>query len=159
MGPEIFDSVAIPIPVINDEVLENLKILNKDIKLPVCDIHGRHLPLDEVDYTVWDDVEYRPVTEPDMCFNCIPCLPALYCPTNAYDKDTKQVDETLCFGCGYCANVCPRGIPSINMGSVTIETDGKTRKIDVTCRQSDKKRAMDISQDLKEKLLDGSFKL
>ena len=55
--------------------------------------------------------------------------------------------------------VCPRGIPSINMGSISIEADGKTRKIDVTCRQSDKKRALDISEELKTKILDGSFKL
>lgn len=159
MGPEIFNSVAIAIPVLDEEILENLKVLNKDIPLPVCDIHGRHLPIDTVDYTVWEDVDYRPTTEPDMCFNCIPCLPALYCPTNAYDKKTKTVDTELCFGCGYCSMVCPRGIPNINMGSVSIEAEGKTRNIQVTCRQSDKKRALDTSLELKEKLLDGSFKL
>lgn len=159
MGPEIFNSVAIAIPVLDEDILENLKVLNKDIELPVCDIHGRHLPIATVDYSVWEDVDYRPTTEPDMCFNCIPCLPALYCPTNAYDEDTKTVDPNLCFGCGYCSMVCPRGIPSINMGSISIETDGKTRNIQVTCRQSDKKRALDISEELKEKILEGTFKI
>ncbi len=158
MGPEIFDSVAVPIPVLDEDVLNNLKVLNKDIKLPVCDIRGRHLPIDMVDYTVWEDVEYRPTTDPDMCFNCIPCLPELYCPTNAYKKD-KTVDMDLCFGCGTCAVVCPRGIPYMELGNITIEAEGKTRKIPVSCRQSDKKRGLQIAEELKNSLLDGSFKL
>lgn len=158
MGPEIFNSVAIPIPVLNDEILENLKVLNKDIQLPVCDIRGRHLPIDTVDYTVWDDVDYRPLTNPDNCFSCIPCLPEIYCPVNAYRKD-KTIDMDLCVGCGYCATVCPRGVPSINMGSITIHAEEKDRTIPVTCRQSDKKRAIEISMELKKQILDGSFKL
>lgn len=158
MGPEVFDSVAIPIPVTSEEVLENLKVLNKDIQLPVCDIHGRHLPIDNIDYTVWDGVDYRPTTDPDKCFNCIPCLPELYCPVNAYGKD-KTIDTSLCYGCGYCAYVCPRGVPSIELGNIRIEAEGKERTIPVTCRQSDKKRGMDIAEELKESLIDGSFNL
>ena len=111
-----------------------------------------------MDYTVWENVDLRPTIEPDMCFNCIPCLPELYCPTNAYGKD-KTIDMDLCFGCGNCSMVCPRGIPSINMGTISIESEGKTRKIPVTCRQSDKKRALKIAQELKEAIIDGTFKL
>lgn len=158
MGPEIFNSVAIPIPVLNEKILENLKVLNKDIALPVCDIHGRHLPIDTIDYTVWEDVDYRPTTDPDKCFNCIPCLPELYCPVNAYKKD-KTIDSDLCYGCGFCAYVCPRGVPSINLGKITIEAEGKERNISVSCRQSDKVRALKIAEDLKNALLDGSFEL
>ncbi|RAP44623.1 MAG: hypothetical protein BZ135_07880 [Methanosphaera sp. rholeuAM6] len=158
MSPEIFNSVAVPIPVLNEKILENLKVLNRDIALPVCDIHGRHLPIDTVDYTVWEDVDLRPTTDPDMCFNCIPCLPEIYCPTKAYRKD-KTIDEELCYGCGTCATVCPRGVPYMNMGTISIEAEGKTRKIPVSCRQSDKKRGLEISEELKKQLLDGLFKL
>lgn len=158
MGPEVFDSVAIPIPVLNDEILENLKVQNKDIPLPVVDIKGRHLPIDTVDYTVWDDAELRPTIDADKCFNCIPCLPEIYCPVKAYNKD-KTINTELCYGCGYCATVCPRGVPSIDMGSITIEAEGKTRNIPVTCRQSDKLRAIKIAEELKEKLINGEFKL
>ncbi|OED30672.1 methanogenesis marker 16 metalloprotein [Methanosphaera sp. WGK6] len=159
MGPEVFDSVAIPIPVLNEDILNNLKVLNKDIQLPVCDIHGRHLPIDTVDYTMWDgDIEYRPTVDVSKCFNCIPCLPNIYCPVNAYSKD-KTIDTELCYGCGYCATVCPRGVPSIKMGSIKIESEDKERNIPVTCRQSDKKRAMEIADELKKAILDGSFKL
>ncbi|WP_294967785.1 methanogenesis marker 16 metalloprotein [uncultured Methanosphaera sp.] len=158
LGPEVFDSVAIPIPVLNEEILENLKVLNKDIPLPLADIHGRHLPIDTVDYTMWDGADLRPTVDPDSCFNCIPCLPEIYCPVHAYKKD-KTIDPDLCYGCGYCATVCPRGVPSINMGSVTFKVDGKEKTIPVTCRQSDKKRGMDISEELKKDILEGSFKL
>ena len=121
MGPEIFNSVAIPIPVTDGEVLENLKVLNKDIALPVSDIRGRHLPIDKTTYEVWDEVDYRPTTDADKCFNCIPCLPEIYCPVKAYNKD-KSIDMDLCYGCGYCATVCPRGVPSINMGNIKANT-------------------------------------
>lgn len=158
MGPEVFDSVAIPIPVLNEDILNNLKVLNKDIPLPVCDIHGRHLPIATIDYSVWDNTDYRPTTNPENCFECIPCLPEIYCPVNAFKKD-KTVDTDLCYGCGYCATVCPRGVPIINTGVVSFESGDKLRKIPVTCRQSDKKRAIEIANDLKEAILDGSFKL
>lgn len=159
MGPEVFDSVAIPIPVLNENILNNLKVLNKDISLPLCDIRGRHLPIATIDYTMWDgDIEYRPTVDTSKCFNCIPCLPNIYCPVNAYHKD-KTIDTDLCFGCGYCATVCPRGVPSIKTGNVTFEAENKERNIPVTCRQSDKKRGLEIAEDLKEAILDGSFKL
>lgn len=159
MGPEVFDSVAIPIPVLNENILNNLKVLNKDISLPLCDIRGRHLPIATIDYTMWDgDIEYRPTVDTSKCFNCIPCLPNIYCPVNAYHKD-KTIDADLCYGCGYCATVCPRGVPSIKTGNVTFEAEGKERNTPVTCRQSDKKRGLEIAEDLKEAILDGSFKL
>ncbi|MCD7781925.1 MAG: methanogenesis marker 16 metalloprotein [Methanosphaera sp.] len=157
LGPDVYDSVAIPIPVLNDSILNNLKVLNKDITLPVKDIHGRHLPIDEVDYSIWDDAQLRPTVDPDSCFNCIPCLAEIYCPVGAY-KD-HAIDEKLCYGCGNCVTVCPRGVPSMDMGSVKITSDGKEHTIPVTCRQSDKKRAMDLGLELKNRLLDKTFKL
>lgn len=158
IGPEVIDSVAIPIPVLNEEVLENLKVLNKDITLPVCDIHGRHLPLGAIDYTVWEGVDYRPTTDASKCFGCIPCLAEKYCPVNAFKAD-KTVDTEQCYGCGYCSYVCPRGVPSIELGEVTFEARGEERTIPITCRQSDKKRGLEIAEELKEAILDGSFKL
>ncbi len=158
LSPEVYNSVAIPIPVLNESVLENLKILNKDVPLPVNDIHGRHLPIDTTDYSLWDGVEYRPTLDLDKCFDCIPCLCELYCPVNAYHKH-EPIDMDLCYGCGYCATVCPRGTPSIKMGSVKINVDDKEKEIPVTCRQSDKVRAIKLAEQLKEDLLDGSFRL
>lgn len=60
-GPEIFDSVAIPIPVLDEDILDGLMVLNKDISLPIADIQGRHLPLSETNYeNVWNGYDERP---------------------------------------------------------------------------------------------------
>lgn len=158
LGPEIYNTIAVAIPVVDEDVLRNLKVLNKDIDLPVCDIHGRHLPIDTIDYSIWDDSDCRPVADVDKCFDCIPCLCELYCPVNAFKKPA-QIDTEACYGCGYCSVVCPRGVSEMNLGSITVNSEDKERKIPVTCRQSDKKRANEMANDLRDALRDGSFKL
>lgn len=158
MGPEIFDSIAIPIPVLNEEILENLKVLNKDITLPICDIHGRHLPLGTTDYTVWEDVDYRPNINDENCLGCADCLIQINCPTNAINQD-KTVNEELCYGCGLCTTLCPGNVPSMKLGKISLEVDDTTKEIPVTCRQSDKKRGLEIEEELKELIISGSFKL
>ncbi len=158
MGPEIFDSVAIPIPVLNESILENLKIFDKDIPLPICDIHGRHLPLGTIDYTVWNDVDYRPDLDLNKCLNCDNCLVENICPTNAYSKG-NDIKHDLCYGCGACSVYCPGRVPSMNLGSISLQTQDGIKEIPVTCRQSDKKRGLEIAEELKNQLLDGSFRL
>ncbi len=162
MGAEVFDSVAVPIPVLDDDILENLKVLNKDIPLVLADIQGRHLPISTIDYTMWDNADSRPTVNNDACFKCIPCLPELYCPVNAFHNSQDGLIELNlddCFGCGYCQTVCPRGVPSINLNKVSFEVEGKTRNIEVSCRQSDKLRALEIATQLKNEIIDGSFTL
>lgn len=162
MGAEVFDSVAVPIPVLDEDTLENLKVLNKDIHLSLANIQGRHLPLAMIDYSMWDNADSRPTVNNDLCFKCIPCLPELYCPVNAFHNSQDGLIELNlddCFGCGYCQTVCPRGVPYINTNKVTFEIEGKTRNIEVSCRQSDKLRALEIATQLKNEIIDGSFKL
>lgn len=156
MGPEVFDSVAIAIPVLNENILENLKVLNKDIKLPVFDIHGRHLPVGATDYGIWDDADLRPSFDFDKCLNCNECLAQKSCPTNAYHKDNITED---CYGCGICTTLCPGHVATMKLGSISIENDGKNIEIPVTCRQSDKKRGLKIAEELKDALVNGTFKL
>ncbi len=158
MGPEIFDSVAIPIPVLNDDILENLKVRDEDITLPVCDIHGRHLPLGSTDYTMWENCDFRPQIDLNKCLECDSCLPENTCPTNAYHSNA-EVNEMLCYGCGICTTLCPGHVPSMKLGSINIEVDGQNKRIPVTCRQSDKKRGLEIAEELKKALLDGTFRL
>jgi uncharacterized protein (DUF39 family) len=155
---EIFDSIAIPIPVLNEEILENLKILNKDIPLPICDIHGRHLPLGTTDYSLWENTDLRPETDLSKCLDCNKCIAEKNCPTNAFLKN-KEIVEDLCYGCGICTTSCPGQVPIMNLGNVTLDVNGENKTIPVTCRQSDKKRGLEIAEDLKEALLDGSFRL
>ena len=158
MGPEIFDSIAIPIPILNEQILENLKILNKDIPLPICDIHGRHLPLGSTNYSIWENTDFRPQIDLTKCLDCNQCLVEKNCPTNAFVKK-EDIDEELCYGCGICTTLCPGNVPFMNLGSVTFELNGENQTIPITCRQSDKKRGLEIAQDLKNALISGNFKL
>ena len=158
LGPEVFNTVAVAIPVLNEEILDHLRIINREIELPVCDIHGRHLPIDIIDYSIWDDAQLRPILHPDQCFHCIPCLCELYCPVNAFHKK-PEIDNDLCYGCGYCSVVCPRGVPEIDMKQIAITVDDKEKTIPVTCRQSDKKRALKMAEELKDAILNGTYKL
>ena len=62
-GPEIFDSVAAAIPILNEDIMKQTFVQNKDIKLPVADIRGRHKILGSTDYgEVWDASDERPVS-------------------------------------------------------------------------------------------------
>ncbi len=158
MGPEVFDSVAIPIPVLNDNILENLKIRNEDITLPLVDIHGRHLPLSTIDYTMWNNSDDRPTFNLDKCQNCSNCLPYANCPTNAFKQD-KSIDSNLCYGCGICKTFCSNNAIDMELNHITTNIYDKKVTLPVTCRQSDKKRAEEISTELKVKILNGQFEL
>ena len=69
-GGEIYDTVAIPIPVLNEEIYNNLMIRDDEIDLPVADIKGRHLPLDNTDYDkMWTGHDLRPKYSKDKCEN------------------------------------------------------------------------------------------
>ena len=161
-GPEVFDSVAIPIPVLNEEIYNNLLILNEDISLTVSDIAGRHMPLTETNYGVmWDNHDDRPVLNKDKCLYCDQCIVQEQCPTKAIHRTTTSVklDLNSCFGCGLCAYYCVGNAFSINTGSTTLNIDSKDYKVDIACRQSDKLRAKNISAELKEKIVNNEFKL
>ncbi len=158
MGPEVFNTVAIPIPVLNNNVLNNLKIRNSDITLPLADIHGRHLLIDTIDYSIWDNSDSRPSLNMDNCQNCLNCIPMVNCPTRAFHKD-KTIDNTLCFGCGLCKSSCPYDTVEMKLNDITIKVDNEDKRIPVTCRQSDRQRAEELSSELKSRLLNNEFKL
>ena len=96
-GPEIFDSVAAAIPILDENVLNQTFIQNKDIKLPITDIRGRHNILGFTNYgEVWEGSDERPVYHPENCLKCENCIVRERCPTNAY---TDNLDTKRCFGC------------------------------------------------------------
>ncbi len=73
-------------------------------------------------------------------------------------------DEALCFHCGLCVSVCPSSAYRCRLGEIKIrsERDGsppQTRAVPVVLRQSDRLRALQLCQDLKERIIDGSFKM
>lgn len=154
-GPEVFNSVAAAIPLLNHDILKDTFIRNEDIKLPVADIRGRHRVLGFTDYaSVWDDVDERPTYDHEGCQNCESCLVRERCPTGAY-KD--NLDLETCFGCGMCAYSCPYGAFEMRKGKISLKFNEKVLGIPTVCRQSDLKRARELAEELKKRIEKGLF--
>lgn len=154
-GPEIFDSVAAAIPILDQNILEQTFIMNKDIVLPVADIRGRHKILGSTNYgEVWEDSDERPVYHPTDCLNCKTCIVRERCPTGTY---TDTLNTQRCFGCGMCAYSCPNNAFTMESGCVRFELDDKFIEMPIICRQSDIKRARELTAELKRKIENGNF--
>ncbi|HIE32076.1 MAG TPA: methanogenesis marker 16 metalloprotein [Methanosarcinales archaeon] len=150
-GPECITSIAVPIPVTDEEVISNLSILDEDIKLPIADIMDR-VPFAESNYaSVWQDLEEIEF-DAERCCNHDICNIEDYCPTNAFSR-TMGIDRERCFNCGACIASCPGDVSRGGMGHV--EIDGRT--IPITLRQSDRSRAKRLSERLKRMILKGDF--
>jgi len=157
-GGEVYDTVAIPIPVLNEEIYNNLLITDEEVKLPVADIKGRHLPLCETNYhELWKEYDLRPKYDKNKCQTCEKCNIEEICPTNAFKN--KQLDITKCFGCGMCANFCKHESFEMNIGDVDLEINGNNVTIPIICRQSDRLRANKLSLKLKKLIENNEFKL
>lgn len=154
-GPEVFDSVAAAIPIVDDEVFERTFILNRDINLPIADIRGRHMVLSSTNYgEVWDNADERPVYHPNSCISCETCIVRERCPTGAY---TDMLNSRKCFGCGMCAYSCPNNAFTMESGSVSFDIDNNRISMPIICRQSDIKRARELTAELTARINSGSF--
>ncbi|HSQ02291.1 MAG TPA: methanogenesis marker 16 metalloprotein [Methanobacterium sp.] len=154
-GPEVFDSVAAAIPILNEDILEQTFIQNRDIKLPVADIGGRHKILGFTDYgEIWEDSDERPVYHPENCLNCKTCIVRERFPTGAY---TDILNIRRCFGCGMCAYSCKNHAFTMQSGSVSFEVDNRSIGMPIICRQSDIKRARELTLELKKRIENGNF--
>lgn len=157
-GGEIFNTVAIPIPVLTEEIYNNLLITDDKIDLPVADIKGRHLPLTQTNYgELWSDYDLRPQYDRSKCSFCDTCKVEEICPTNAFSRD--MLDLSRCFGCGMCANFCRHDAFEMNTGDVDLEINGKNVNIPIICRQSDRLRANKLALELKKLIKNQEFKL
>jgi len=156
-GPEVFDSVACAIPVLDSEIFERTFILNRDIVLPIADIRGRHSVLSSTNYgEVWDNSDERPVYHSENCIHCETCVVRERCPTGAY-SDSLNLEK--CFGCGMCVNSCPNKAFTMESGNVSFDIDNKTINMPIICRQSDIKRARELTKKLTRKIQEGNFVL
>jgi len=154
-GPEVFNSVAAAIPILNEETLINTFIKNDDIKLPIADIRGRHKVLGFTDYaSVWSEVDERPSYYPEGCEDCDACIVRERCPTGAYND---ILDTRRCFGCGMCAYSCPFGTFEMKRGEIGFKVDDAVLDIPIICRQSDIRRARELAGELKKRIDKGDF--
>ncbi|MDD1758253.1 MAG: methanogenesis marker 16 metalloprotein [Methanotrichaceae archaeon] len=156
-GPECICSWAVPIPVINPSILEEIARLDQEIPLPVMDVISRKC-LSIADYgQVWNGANLKVEFSSEDCLKCTQCRVERICPLGAVDSqgESTERDEQKCFNCGACITECTGGAFRCNLGSIRIFD----KYIPVNLRQSDRLRANKLAEDLKEKILDGSFKI
>ena len=157
-GGEVYDTVAVAIPVLKEEIYNNLLVRDEDIDLPVADIKGRHLPLDNTNYReMWEGHDLRPQFDSSDCDKCDRCRVEEVCPTNAFKN--KKLNIAYCFGCGMCAHYCRHDAFKMNTGDVDLTINGEEVNIPIICRQSDRLRANKLSLKLKKMIENKQFML
>ncbi|MDR2830470.1 MAG: methanogenesis marker 16 metalloprotein [Methanobrevibacter sp.] len=158
-GSEIYDSIAIPLPILNEKIFKEVQILNSDIPLTIADIHGRHLPLSETNYgVVWDGRDERPAFNFNSFNEKDNENIKESCPTNAINEN-GTIDLDKCFGCGLCVHLSKNTTYTMNIGSLNFDIDDKSFNVPITCRQSDIQRARKIAIKLKQLIGEGEFEL
>lgn len=72
-------------------------------------------------------------------------------------------DEALCFHCGLCATLCPSGAFRCRLGAIRLKSgEGGAcgvKTVPVVLRQSDRLRALMLAEELKSRIVDGSFRM
>jgi putative methanogenesis marker 16 metalloprotein len=155
-GPECICSWAVPIPVTTNTILREIARLDRDISLPIMDVVTR-MPLGCADYgDVWEGVDIEVEFDPEKCMGCERCRVEEICPMKAivFDEYARR-EESRCFHCGLCVGECPVGAFKCNLGRISV--CGKT--VPVVLRQSDRLRAQRLADDLKRRVLEGSFRI
>jgi L-aspartate semialdehyde sulfurtransferase len=76
------------------------------------------------------------------------------CPTGAY---SDNLNLKKCFGCGMCVHSCPNQAFTMETGSVSFDIENKTYDMPIICRQSDIKRARELTTELTRRIEGGNF--
>jgi len=156
-GPECIGTWAVPIPVLNESMLENIKKLDRDISLPIMDVNIRQTICKTNYEDVWGSADLEIEFDPNKCINCESCTVELVCPMRAITFENGQIkrDKERCFNCGLCASQCIGDAFKGNLGAINFA--GK--KIPILLRQSDKARAIRLAEKLKLQIMGGSFRI
>jgi putative methanogenesis marker 16 metalloprotein len=156
-GPECIGSWAVPIPVLSESILENIKKLDRDIPLPIMDVNVRQTICKTSYEDIWSGTDLETKFDPSKCINCISCTVEPVCPMRAitFEGDRVKRIKERCFNCGLCVTQCVGGAFGGNLGAINFEG----RRIPVILRQSDRARAIRLAEELKQQILDGSFRI
>lgn len=160
MGPDLIATWAVPIPVLNADILKNILKTDDEITLKVVDVRNRR-PIFEITYgDVWNAGDNRITFDAEKCIACDTCRVAEKCPVGAITRDQGLVahhDTNRCFNCGTCVSRCDGQAFFADLGSVTYKDKDEEKKIPIVVRQSNRAMAGTAAQELKEKILDKSF--
>ena len=88
--------------------------------------------------------------------NCEVCIVRERCPTGAYNE---TLNIKRCFGCGMCAYSCPYGAFEMKRGKIKFKVEDRLIDVPIICRQSDIKRARELANELKKRVLEGKFSI
>ena len=150
-GPEPICSIAVPIPILSEEIFNNIIKSDKEVPLTILNLVGRE-KLGEITYgDVWDN-NFLVRFEANKCKKCDECSIETLCPTSAFTLKSG-IDRTRCFNCGMCAIECPDNAFIADLKSIIFE--GK--EVPIVLRQSDRFGAIKLARELKTMILEGKF--
>lgn len=153
-GPETICSWAVPIPIVNERIFKGIKFTDSEAPLNLVNVIGRET-LHKIDYgQVWNKDSYYIKFERKKCIECDPCPIESICPTDCFTVE-NGIDKSHCFNCGTCVMNCPENAFEGNLGKVRY----KEHDIPIVGRESDRHGAIQMSIELKERILAGTFPL
>ncbi len=134
LGAECLTSVGTAIPVLDDETLNALRILDEHIPLPVANIQNR-TPFTAATYAdVWQNTDRRIRVDASLCVDDCPECAKDLCPVAAIRPDLSI--SKACMGCLTCVTVCRNQVFSAKTGTLHIPN----ADIPIGLRQSDRAR-------------------
>ncbi len=149
-GTDVINSIAVPIPILNEEILSGASRLDSEIELPIMDVRTRS-EIGRTDYSqVWCS-DLRVAFDESRCINCAACN--VECPAGAFAGG--EIVDDLCCNCGHCVSVCTGGAFIAEMGAIPLH--GRT--IPVILRHSDRNGAIRLADELKKRIEAESFLL
>ncbi|MFX1591503.1 MAG: homocysteine biosynthesis protein, partial [Promethearchaeota archaeon] len=155
-GLEPICSLAIPIPILNERILNNIVKSDRLVKLTILSLVGRE-KVGEITYgDVWDS-NFIMKFKPEACKDCKECKAIDKCPTNAFiikDEMISAIDRSRCFNCGNCTHLCPEAF-ELDLKKVNFEGN----EVPIVLRQSDRNGAIKLAEQLKSMILKGDFPL
>ena len=158
-GVECLASYAVPIPIIDRSILAHVMTRDEDIPLSIGDIRDRH-KIGQMDYgQAWTDRDEIVTWDKARCIECKVCQASETCPTLAIGRKggSMTLGRDLCINCGACIPVCPENCFQERLGEVRAIVNGEERVMPILCRNSNRERAVKTMNDLKRRILEGSF--
>ncbi len=156
-GLESICSIAVPIPILNDKIWNNIIKSDKDVPLVVLNVVGRSRVAEITYGHVWSNNFFVKFNS-KKCKKCDECSVEKDCPTNAFCLK-EGIDKSRCFNCGMCVVSCPDNAFEADLKKVSmkIETINEIKEIPVVLRQSDRYGAIKLAEELKAMILKGEF--
>ncbi len=156
VSPECTISVGTAFPVVDENALENLSVLNEGVELPLCDVRDRKPICADRYSSVWTGDNIIVKTDMSKCLHCSECNADLQCPRDA--MPSQGIDRSRCMDCGSCVTSCAGRAFSCDLGTVGFP-DGPESGVPVRQRQSSRKIGMDVCDDLKARVQNGNWSL